>query len=91
MDSNTEEYQTVVLVALLHDIGKFLGRGHSEVLDKGQSSATRLSKVVGSKAPVFALSTGEPAPGPPLAVSSGNRKQIASLSPEVPGGKNSLT
>ena len=30
------EYQTVVLAAFLHDIGKFLGRGKFKVLDKGQ-------------------------------------------------------
>lgn len=30
------EYQTVILAAFLHDIGKFLGRGDFKVLDKGQ-------------------------------------------------------
>jgi len=30
------EYQTVILAAFLHDIGKFLGRGDFKILDKGQ-------------------------------------------------------
>jgi len=30
------EYQTVILAAFLHDIGKFLGRGDFKLLDKGQ-------------------------------------------------------
>jgi hypothetical protein len=30
------EYQTVILAAFLHDIGKLLGRGDFKILDKGQ-------------------------------------------------------
>ena len=30
------EYQTVILAAFLHDIGKFLGRGDFKILEKGQ-------------------------------------------------------
>lgn len=33
------EYQTVILAAFLHDIGKFLGRGSFKILDKGQHPA----------------------------------------------------
>ncbi len=33
MVSNKKEYQTVVLAALLHDIGKFWGRGRAELLE----------------------------------------------------------
>jgi CRISPR-associated protein Csm1 len=36
MEWNYKEYQTVVLAALLHDIGKFLGRGRFSLLDKRQ-------------------------------------------------------
>ena len=36
MEWNSKEYQTVVLAALLHDIGKFIGRGSFKMLDKGQ-------------------------------------------------------
>jgi CRISPR-associated protein Csm1 len=31
-----QEYQTVILAAFLHDIGKLLGRGSFKILDKGQ-------------------------------------------------------
>ena len=34
--TNTREYQTVVLAALLHDIGKLINRGKFPELDKGQ-------------------------------------------------------
>lgn len=33
---NAKEYQTVVLAALLHDVGKLLGHGHFLPLNKGQ-------------------------------------------------------
>ena len=33
---DVEEYRTVILAAFLHDIGKLLGRGSFEMLDKGQ-------------------------------------------------------
>lgn len=33
---NDKTYNTVVLGAFLHDVGKFLGRGKFEILDKGQ-------------------------------------------------------
>ena len=36
MTTKNHEYQTVVLAALLHDIGKLLGRGSFKQLDKGQ-------------------------------------------------------
>ena len=36
MERNVKEYQTVVLAALLDDIGKLLGRGRFSLLDKGQ-------------------------------------------------------
>jgi len=36
MERDPVEYQTVVLAALLHDIGKLLGRGSFALLDKGQ-------------------------------------------------------
>ncbi len=36
MEQNIIEYQTIVLAALLHDIGKLLGRGRFSLLDKGQ-------------------------------------------------------
>ncbi|MBA7660696.1 CRISPR system single-strand-specific deoxyribonuclease Cas10/Csm1 (subtype III-A) [subsurface metagenome] len=36
VDQNVKEYQTVLLAALLHDVGKLLGRGHFALLDKGQ-------------------------------------------------------
>ena len=36
MKQNAKEYQTVVLAALLHDVGKLLGHGHFLPLNKGQ-------------------------------------------------------
>jgi len=36
MERGNGEYQTVVLAALLHDVGKLLGRGSFAILDKGQ-------------------------------------------------------
>jgi predicted HD phosphohydrolase len=36
VERNIEEYQTVILAALLHDVGKLLWHGSFAVLDKGQ-------------------------------------------------------
>jgi CRISPR-associated protein Csm1 len=36
VERNSREYQTVVLAAFLHDVGKLLGRGSFALIDKGQ-------------------------------------------------------
>ena len=55
MGEKGKEYQTVVLAALLHDVGKLLGRGRFALLERGQHpqfSATFVSANLGIFSPV---------------------------------------
>ncbi len=54
MEPNTKEYQTIVLAALLHDVGKLLGRGRFSLLDRGQHPKFS-AEFVGAFQEIFAV------------------------------------